>query len=74
MRPLPPLPLLLLLPFLPLLPLALAGCKLTEVTVPEGEAVVVVQAVLSARTTEQFVIVELIGSVSASLNRLLVAS
>jgi hypothetical protein len=55
MRLPPPLPLLRLLP---LLPLALAGCELTEVTVSAGQPVVVVQAVLSARATEQFVIVE----------------
>jgi hypothetical protein len=41
---------------LPLLPLF--GCKLTEVTVPPGQPVVVVQAVLSARSSQQFVIVE----------------
>jgi hypothetical protein len=69
MRPLPPLPHLRLLP---LLPLALAGCKLTEVTVPEGEPVVVVQAVLAARSTAQFVIVErsLTGSVPAGTTNL----
>lgn len=55
MRPLPPLR---LLPLLPLLPLTLIGCELTKVTVPQGEPIVVVQAVLSARTTDQFVIVE----------------
>lgn len=35
-----------------------AGCELTEVTVPEGEPRLIVQAVLSAREAEQFVIVE----------------
>lgn len=49
-----------------LLSLALAlGCELTEVTVPEGESRVVVQAVLSVGAARQFVLVErsLTGSV-----------
>ena len=64
MRLPPPLPFLRLLPLLPRLPLLalltlpLSGCELTEVTVSAGQPVVVVQAVLSARGTEQFVIVE----------------
>jgi len=43
---------------LPLLPLLLAGCELTEVTIPEGVPTVIVQAVLSARRPDQFVVVE----------------
>jgi hypothetical protein len=45
------LPLLSLLPFL-------FACELTEVTIPEGEPIVVVHAVLSARRSDQFVVVE----------------
>jgi hypothetical protein len=49
-----------------LIALGLAACKLTEVTVPEGEPRVVVQAVLSVGAAQQFVVVErsLTGSVS----------
>jgi len=48
------LPLLRLLPLLPLL----SACELTEVTIPEGTPIVIVQAVLSARRSDQFVVVE----------------
>jgi hypothetical protein len=43
---------------LPLLPLLLPACELTEVSIPEGEPRVIVQAVLSARRNDQFVVVE----------------
>jgi hypothetical protein len=56
------------LPLLPLLPLCLTSCELTEVTVAPGDPRVVVQAVLSAGATEQFVVVErsLTGEVLAT--------
>lgn len=41
-----------------LLPLLLVACQLTEVTIPSGEPVVIVQAVLSRTRPTQFVIVE----------------
>lgn len=46
------------LPGLLLIAAAAAACELTEVTVPAGEPRVIVQAVLSARDTTQFVLVE----------------
>ena len=45
-------------PLLPLLALLCLACELTEVTIPEGTPIVIVQAVLSARRSDQFVVVE----------------
>jgi hypothetical protein len=48
----------------------LLSCELTEVTIPEGTSVVIVQSVLSARRGDQFVVVErsVVGDVTGPSN------
>ena len=50
---------------------ALTACALTEVTIPQGESVVVVHSVLSVGQTTQFVILE--RSLTGGLNNLVYA-